>query len=165
MTRFLALLITLCLPAMARACPDPVEARVAARIIPAMLQWIGEHSDYDTSGISAPALQFCAGDVTTTMAVEGMIAEPGLRAAYDPATGTIYMTAPWSPIDPEILSTLLHQLVHHVQIQSRDWPCLDATRFEAYQLQDQWLRQQGYSAGFDWTRIFIESRCPNPPAN
>ena len=159
MIRTVALIATTCLPTAGWACADPVPANVPHQMVGEMLGWIEINTDYDMASIAAPAIQFCATDTYIT-AADGIVAEPALRAGYDPAIQTIYMTAPWSPFDPEITSTLLHLLISHVQIEARDWPCLNATRFEAYWLQDKWLAEQGYGTGFDWTQIMIDSRCP-----
>jgi len=161
MTRALFALITILLAANAgTACPDPVEVNVSPRIVEQLMSWIASNTNYDMSEIAEPAIQFCATDVTYAADDAKMITDPALRAAYDPLTSTIYMTAPWSPIDAEMTSILLHEMVHHVQIQAREWPCLVATGFEAYWLQDQWLGEQGYGTGFDWTQILVDSRCP-----
>ncbi|MGB5559842.1 MAG: DUF6647 family protein [Paracoccaceae bacterium] len=161
MIRAATALFAVLLPAAAAAaCPDPVKADVSPRTVAQLMRWIDSNTEYDTADTPEPQIVFCATDITIALSDDTMLADPALRAAYDPATATIYMTAPWSPVDPEITSTLLHQLIHHVQIHARDWPCPQATEFEAYWLQDQWLDEQGYGTGFDWTQILVDSHCP-----
>ncbi len=160
MFRFLAPVFAILLPLAATACPDPVETTVSPRIIDTMMQWIDEKTAYDMTGITPPRIRFCARNAALAQVGDTVLVDPALAAAYDPATQTVYMTAPWSPIDPETTSILLHQLIHHVQMQAQDWPCPAATQFEAYWLQDHWLGEQGYGTGFDWTQILVDSRCP-----
>jgi hypothetical protein len=163
----MTLLVALLAPAFAQAqiCPDPVEVKVSDRLIAELIDWIDANSKYKISALPPARIQFCKSDVTFALDDAGIIVDPGLQSAYDPATQTIYMTAPWSPINPEMSSIILHNLVHHAQTQLAEWPCLRATQFEAFWLQDRWINHQGYRTGFDWTQILVDSHCPQQPDN
>ncbi len=161
MLRSTTLLAAMLAPGLAQAiCPDKAEATISPRIIAELTQWIEDRTDYDVTALADVTIQFCESDVTYGLSEVGLLADLPLQAAYDPATATIYLTAPWSPIDPEMSSTLLHMMLHHVQLRSdRVWKCLNATEFEAYWLQDQWVVEQGYRTGFDWTQVLVDSHC------
>jgi hypothetical protein len=76
----------------------------------------------------------------------------------------------WLPDDCRVddlfhQSTLLHELVHHVQtVTGMEYPCLAAREPLAYDLQAQWLQEQGVEdpyamLGVDKFTILIRSIC------
>jgi hypothetical protein len=90
----------------------------------------------------------------------------GLQAFYDRANATIYLPETWRPTDLRDQSTLVHELVHHVQNANHvAAPCAAALERQAYQLQVLWLRQQGVAApyallGTDEFSVLVFSMCP-----
>lgn len=81
-----------------------------------------------------------------------------LRGLYDADSGTIYLTAPWSPGDPRDVSVLLHEIVHHRQA-GKHWYCEQAQEWRAYQIQAQWLNERQIDDGFYWPAILLQSSC------
>ncbi|WP_372614847.1 DUF6647 family protein [Aquicoccus sp.] len=138
-------------------CAPPAPALVAA-----LIDWIEAEGGYDVTALRAdpPAISFCRAG--TVIAYEGhdLIVDPDLRAAYDARSNLIYLVEPWHETDPFDRSVLLHELVHAAQIGARDWPCVQAMEWDAYRLQDAWLRLQGIESGFDWFEIWLLSHCP-----
>ena len=164
----LALCVLLSAPAAAQPgaedCAAP-EARAAAALISPLLDWIADNTDYDVAETRAspPRISFCSpGD---TLSYEGatVLVDPDLRAAYDARARQIHLVRPWDPTDPFAQSVLLHELIHDVQLLNRTWPCLQAPEWQAYKLQDSWLRARGIEHGFDWFAIFVLARCPRDP--
>lgn len=84
---------------------------------------------------------------------------------YDDATQTILLPDGCSPENILDQSTLLHELVHHVQVVTQmEYPCPAARERLAYGLQAQWLEEKGiadpYAAmGIDEFTILIRSLC------
>ncbi|MCV2866398.1 DUF6647 family protein [Albidovulum sediminicola] len=84
---------------------------------------------------------------------------PSTRGAYDAETATIYLLRPWFADLPYDRSILLHELVHHRQVQARHWYCAQAMEWDAYKLQEQFLDQAGLESGIYWLAVALESSC------
>ncbi|MGI9367922.1 MAG: DUF6647 family protein [Ruegeria sp.] len=80
------------------------------------------------------------------------------RGLYDPMESTIYLVHPWKPADPQDISVLLHELVHHRQV-GHHFYCLGAQEEQAYRLQEDWLSEQGLQADVNWIAIVIDAGC------
>ena len=156
------------------ACPRPVGEAGRVALLPdspgsepevavaGLLAWIADVTDYDVSASLAdpPEIDFC--DTGDWVAYEGdsVLVEDSLRAVYDLTRRRILIVRPFDAGQPRDLSVLLHELVHDVQYLNRSWDCPNATEWQAYKLQEQWLAEQGIDAGFDWLQIYFLSRCP-----
>lgn len=126
-----------------------------------LMSWIGRHSDYDVAAYleHPPRVSFCeCGD---TIVYEGrpIVIHEAVRGIYDKEVKSVTLVRPWTTDDLLDIGTLLHELVHFVQYESRSWSCWHETEWEAYKLQDLWLAQHGVDAGFNWTEIYLLSRC------
>lgn len=67
-----------------------------------------------------------------------------IEAIYSDVTQTIYLRDDWDVDDLNDQSTLLHELVHHMQvINGIEHECLRQREHQAYELQMQWLREKG----------------------
>ncbi len=69
--------------------------------------------------------------------------------SYDRDDNHIYLVKPWPSQDVAKVSTLLHELVHYVQFNFRSWPCPNETEWQAYKLQDAWLKEREIDYPFD----------------
>ncbi len=127
----------------------------------ALIEWIGANSDYDVSAILAdpPDVNFC--EHGSTLVYQGKAIHFGdrLNGVYDETTEQICLAKPWNASNTKHRGVLLHELVHHVQYQSRKWTCAKATEWEAYKLQEAWLLENGAQPGFNWTYILMVSSC------
>jgi hypothetical protein len=56
-----------------------------------------------------------------------------------------YLVQPWDGDNVVQISTLLHELVHYVQLQSSNWPCPNVTVWQACKYQDAWLQERELS--------------------
>jgi len=81
-----------------------------------------------------------------------------LRGLYDPDQSEILLIRPWDPRDPEDVSVLLHELVHHRQAPHH-WYCPAAQELSAYQLQDAWLADQGVAIEVNWIAVMLDAGC------
>jgi len=126
-----------------------------------LMAWIGENTSYDVGPLmgTLPEVSFCnCGDVIWYEGRTLYMDEP-IQGVYDMQLRRITLVRPWSRKELLKVSTLLHELVHYVQYQSRQWPCWRATEWEAYKLQERWLLERGVDPGFNWAEIFLRSRC------
>jgi len=84
---------------------------------------------------------------------------------YDDETQTVWLPHECRVDDLSDQSTLLHELVHHVQtVTGMDYPCPPAREPLAYALQAQWLQEHGVEdpytmMGVDKFTILIRSIC------
>ncbi len=133
----------------------------AAALKIALIEWIGANSDYDVSAIlaSPPEVKFC--EHGTTLVYQGKAIHFGdrLNGVYDETTEQICLAKPWNASSTKDRGVLLHELVHHVQYQSKSWVCAKATEWEAYKLQEAWLLEEGARPGFNWMYILLASSC------
>ncbi len=141
--------------------PASIEALIGPAVYHAMLDWIAGNTSYDIKKLNAdpPTIHFS--DVGSVISYQGqsLIVDRRLSAAYDSQANRIYLKRPWSAADTSDLSTLLHELVHALQLSSRAWPCANATEWQAYKLQEAWLQDHGVEPTFDWLKILISSQC------
>lgn len=84
---------------------------------------------------------------------------------YDAESRTILLPEDYCPQSLLDQSTLVHELVHHVQVATEmEYPCPAAREPLAYKLQAQWLREMGVEDPYalmevnEFT-IFIRSLC------
>jgi len=139
--------------------PPTEDARL---LLPELARWIDAQTGYDASAVidDPPWIEFCSTGEAIAYEGDHVLVEDGLRAAYDMAARRIYLVEPWSAGNLFDRSVLLHELVHDIQLRNRDWPCIGAPEWEAYKLQDAWLKEQGHVHEFDWLFIYMTSRCP-----
>ena len=142
---------------------DPATAEFVNRgLITELIGWIAISTMYDVSATysSPPEILFC--DVGEIIAYESddLLVDALLGAVYDRSRQQIHLVRPWSPDDPFDVSVLLHELIHDVQLNNRDWPCVGAPEFEAYWLQDKWLSEHGKRLDLSWRYVRELSECP-----
>jgi hypothetical protein len=127
-----------------------------------LLDWIAVKTDYDIERvrIEPPAIESCATGAVIDYAHEATIVDAGIHGLYDFESRHIYLIEPWDYDDLRDRSVLLHELVHAVQLDNREWDCIGAPEWEAYKLQEAWLAEHGLEADFDWLQIYFQSRCP-----
>lgn len=135
-------------------------------LLEALLAWIGDNSAYAVTDLPMPVvLELSAEELTREYytGVAHLIPEDGvddrLNALYAPGDGqhgTIYIieakgvegSADFDhpSENPLFREILLHELVHHVQVQSgaaENWQCLSLGEQEAYALGGRYLKQTG----------------------
>jgi hypothetical protein len=94
-------------------------------------------------------------------------ADARLCGLYHAESKTIYLPTEWRPEVLADRASLLHELVHHVQtVRAMPNPCPAARERLAYQLQVQWLRENGVADPYaliniDEFTIAVHSLCPS----
>ncbi|NNJ66639.1 MAG: hypothetical protein HKP54_01245 [Boseongicola sp.] len=143
--------------------PAPqVQTPVTRADLNLLIGWIALKTEYDLTSVyrNPPEIVFCdVGDVVDYEA-EGLLVDELLSATYDLSRRRITLVQPWTAEDPYDLSVLLHEVIHAVQLDNRDWPCIGAPEWEAYNLQALWLAEHGVLPVFDWDFVFTLSQCP-----
>lgn len=81
------------------------------------------------------------------------------RGYYDADRMAIWLVRPWSPRNPQDVSVLLHELIHHRQAAAGHWYCPGAQELPAYRLQQAWLAEFGLTANVNWIAVVLESGC------
>ncbi len=134
-------------------------------LLVALLTWIA--AEMGTDCPEPPRVVFVSAEEIAERAY-GPRRPEGARATalYDREQGIIYLNRDWNAATLRDRSTLLHELVHHVQQRTQvTAPCLAAYERQAYHLQIEWLRQQGVSDPYalleiDEFTISVRSLCP-----
>lgn len=130
-------------------------------VIAELLVWIEKNSDYSVFSSNKKSPEVVLHEIDETIQYEGRILTipENLKGLYDKQADKIILVKPWDVADIDDLSTLLHELVHVVQYKDRLWGCWQRTEWEAYKLQEQWLRERGRDPNFNWIRIYLLSSC------
>lgn len=86
-----------------------------------------------------------------------------IKALYDRTSGTIILPEAWRP-SPLDLSSLVHELVHHLQAEANlRYACPAASEALAYNAQEKWLTLFGLTLeeGFDIDRLtrYVLTNC------
>lgn len=137
---------------------------VASSLLGALFTWIDRHSPYAAARFAddPPKITFCQCGETLQHEGHTIVVHEKLKGLYDRLDHRIVLVEPWDATDLYSVSTLLHELVHYVQQQSKAWSCWPKAEWEAYKLQEAWLKEHGYDPHFNWLNIFLESRCTPP---
>jgi hypothetical protein len=152
-------------PAPARAdiavtgAASPAAADQVRMLIPAMESWIDAHSDLPRSARPLRRVAFVAPGSEVTYHGRSTQLGSTIRGVYDAQTATIHLVKPWFGTTAFDRSVLLHELVHHRQVDARHWYCDRAMEWDAYKLQDRFLAQSGVESGFYWPAILLQSSC------
>lgn len=122
-------------------------------LVSVLLIWICQQ--LGTEPPAAPGIEFVSQrQLVETAFGPNAPADASVTAVYSRTTRTVLLGASWQIANLADRSTLLHELVHHVQ-ESRalPYPCLAARERDAYHLQAAWLEQQGVSDPFGFIGI------------
>ena len=130
-------------------------------LVSVLVHWVGKHTQYDISGalLKPPTISFCKIGDEISYERKDLIVEQPVVAMYDVKERRIYLVRPWTAKNVRHVSTLLHEIVHDVQLLNKRWPCWGDAEREAYRLQERWLKEQGQDPDFNWTEIFLRTRC------
>lgn len=107
-----------------------------------------------------PAVTFV--DVGEVIAYNGMrfLIEDRMHGLYDPASGTIHLVRPWTPLSIRAQGVLRPELVHDARHATGPYACAEATEWQAHVVQDAWLAAHGLMSGFDFNKIAEGALCP-----
>ncbi len=138
---------------------DSQEETAIRALLTELVSWIDAEDTYQTTDRPIVEIKFVDAGETITAEGQEFIVADRTRGLYDGNKATIYLARPWSADSPFDRSVLLHELVHHLQVDARHWYCPQAMEWDAYRLQETWLGEQDIASGFYWPAILLESSC------
>lgn len=128
----------------------------------AMVAWLNLHTEYDMQ-INLPNVVFME---PANLCQSYGITDPGTCEAtqllgFYNKSHTLYLTSDFDINNQYHQSYLLHELVHYLQWHNNEeHNCWGLLEVEAYNLQDQWLYQQGVNIKTDaFKLIMLEAAC------
>lgn len=102
---------------------SPYEAPAIAALLPSLDTWITAYSDYPETDRPLAAITLVEPGFSLEHDGKAMQLGGTLRGLYDAESATIYLVRPWFGDDPYDQSVLLHELVHHRQVDAKHWYC------------------------------------------
>ena len=85
--------------------------------------------------------------------------EDTVRGVYDSASTSIYLVGKWTSDDFHDRSVLLHEMVHHRQDNAKHWYCPHAMEWDAYLIQEDYLKAHDRTGNFNWAWVLLQSSC------
>ena len=152
---FLALVVILGNTVSVAASDD--QHGISPTLIYRLNTWLDAETEYETRA-SQPQIKFIETEQAENL--RGVAGHSGGRThgLYDAEAQTIYLTKPWSSVNPRDISVLLHEMVHHRQA-GQHWYCVQAQEWRAYQIQAQWLAEHQIADDFYWPAVLLQSSC------
>jgi hypothetical protein len=146
---------------------DKGTCQLEPNVVTGLIAWIVAKTGWVVQ--EPPPIHF----ITHTQLVEMYCGKDGcsndfdIHALYSHRSHVIYLCEKWNPNDLHDRSALLHELVHHLQaLNNVKAKCLAAYDLQAFDLQFEWLREQGIQDPYkfmdiDEFTIRIISQCPD----
>jgi len=134
-----------------------------SELILALLTWIVGETGL---AMPPPPRVVLVSEAQINVMATGSSDESDVRGLYRRDAAIIYLRDNWNPADLRSRASLLHELVHHVQVFNGVPSRCPAERERlAYDLSLKWLREQGVAdpyavLGLDEFTITIRSMCP-----
>lgn len=91
-----------------------------------------------------------------------------VRAVYHPDTRAMILNEEVDYTDPENEYILVHELVHHLQVEHdliADLPCPEKREVDAYRVQDLWVQATGLGERMDPLTLFLVTTCRSVQAH
>lgn len=120
--------------------------------------WLDTHSEWSRRDTDPRIRMVSEWEARARQGATASFQRGRLRGLYDPGQAEILLVRPWDPRDPEDVSVLLHELVHHRQAPHH-WYCPAAQELPAYRLQEAWLAERGMRADVNWVAVVLDSGC------
>ncbi|MFY9839616.1 MAG: DUF6647 family protein [Xanthobacteraceae bacterium] len=118
-------------------------AKISSEAVRGYINWISQRTGWLAAGV--PPIK-----ITSVARLRELSALPSdaewIRPAafYSKSEHLIYLTDSWNKDDLVDQSILVHELVHHLEIEDHiQFACWGRYEAQAYELQVQWLRTQG----------------------
>ena len=138
---------------------DAREANAIGELVLELEAWLDQKSDYPAAKAAPSAIVISAPRTLEDADFDPLHARRTTAGIYDPDTFTIHLQRPWSWDNDRDVSVLLHELVHHRQVNSRRWYCPKAMEWDAYKLQEKFLTERGLESRIYWVAVVLESSC------
>ena len=171
-------IVIACLAVMALAMPIGAQSpehcsnnkgtvRVEPNVVAGLIAWIVAKTEWVVQ--EPPTICFATDTQLAEMAYggEGKPNDLTINALYAPKSHIVYLSEKWNPDDLRDRSYLLHELIHHLQaLNNVKALCLAAYERPTFELQLEWLREQGIQDPYkfldiDEFTIMLISACPD----
>ena len=119
-------------------------AEIASDAVRSYINWIVQQTGWPVADI--PPIKITTFGQMSDMLLGAFGGVEGIRPAalYSKSEHLIYLADSWNKDDLLDQSILVHELVHHLQIENRiQFECWGRYEAQAYELQAKWLRTQG----------------------
>jgi hypothetical protein len=146
--------------------PAGISAKISTDIIRGYIKWIADQTGWRTADV--PPIKTVPSGELNKMLLGPSNWPQGIEpcALYSKNEHLIFLASTWKGDDVLDQSILVHELVHHLQIENHiQLKCWGRYEVQAYELQVRWLRTQGIEDPYKLlqaTRTDIESlaECP-----
>ena len=140
--------------------------RVEPNVVTGLIAWIVAKTGWVVQ--EPPSIRFVPQTQLVEMYFGGNSSSNDIQigALYLAKSHIVYLPEKWNPNDLHDRSALLHELVHHLQaLNNVKAKCLAAYDRQAFDLQFEWLREQGIQDPYkfidiDEFTIRLLSQCP-----
>lgn len=136
---------------------EPAGATPGSGLIDRLEVWLDANSDLPRAP-DRPTVRYVDSSTLATPGKTAMAIGKHVRGLYDPETSVIYLVRPWSAGNPQDISVLVHELVHHRQ-SGRHHFCAGSQELQAYKLQKAWLAQHNALLDVNWIGVILASSC------
>lgn len=142
------------------------KARLDPEIVADLIAWIDAKTGWHAH--APPAIRFVPEAQLSKMfaAHSEQPKAVHIDALYSRQNDTIYLPTEWNANDVHDRATLLHELIHHLQVINKvEVTCPNVYEFQSYSLTIDWLRAQGVEKPLKLLHIndvvlFMLSQCP-----
>jgi hypothetical protein len=140
--------------------------QLVPNVVTGLITWIIAKTEWVVQ--EPPTICFATNTQLVEMAYggKGKSNDLTIKALYAPKSHVVYLSEKWNPDDLRDRSYLLHELIHHLQaLNNVKAPCLAANERPTFELQLEWLREQGIQDPYkfldiDELTISLISVCP-----
>ena len=133
-----------------------------AELILSLIVWIGANSEYEVDFPQPIVVMTTQHNMCELFGIsDKFLCEiSGLKGFYNEDM-TIYLGTDFDQNDSHHVSRLLHELVHYVQYKNgEDYLCRGNLEVEAYDLQDEWRKDQGLEPILAYfNRLMLQANC------
>ncbi len=138
---------------------DAREAKAIGELVLELEAWLDRESNYPAAKAAPAAIVISAPGTLEDVDFDPLLGRRTTAGIFDPDTFTIHLQHPWSWDNDRDVSVLLHELVHHRQINARHWYCPKSMEWDAYKLQERFLAERGLESRIHWVAVVLESSC------
>jgi hypothetical protein len=131
--------------------------RNLAELVAELEEWIDRNAPWPRRE-TAPAIRLLSPSLAAGEYGSAGFLGGRLRGFYSAETQTITLVLPWDYRDQADQSVLLHELIHHRQVQDH-WYCEAAQELPAYKLQEKWAEERNVPVSINWMAVVLEAGC------
>jgi len=121
--------------------------------------WLDAYTDLPRSDVPLDRVALVAPGADILYEGQSTRIDQTVRGVYDADKATIYLVRGWYGETALERSVLLHEMVHHRQVSAQHWYCPQAMEWDAYLVQEEYLKAHGETGDFNWAWVLLASSC------